>query len=58
MLAFVLFGVFKWRKQVYDNNDAHSMFGEYFSGLKKKRFASTYNLLLVLRRLVLISWLV
>jgi hypothetical protein len=58
MLAFVLFGVFKWRKQEYNNSNAHSMFGEYFSGLKKKRFASTYNLLLVLRRLVLISWLV
>jgi cysteine-rich repeat protein len=58
MLSFMLLGVFKWSKQSYNDSNARSIFNEYFSGLKKKRFASFYNLLLILRRLVLISWLI
>jgi cysteine-rich repeat protein len=58
LVSFLLFGVYKWYKFVGRENIRESNFNEFFSGLKKKRFASAYNLLLVLIRLIMISWLI
>jgi membrane protein implicated in regulation of membrane protease activity len=47
-------GTYIWRKCLSSNSN----FQEIFSGLKMKPAARSYQLLLMLRRLILISWMI
>jgi cysteine-rich repeat protein len=57
--AFFVIGVKLWitrvRKWAYHKE---SRFNEFFSGLKKKKFASAYNLLILMRRAYLTLWII
>jgi hypothetical protein len=57
--AFLIFSVKLWvsriRKQAYHEE---SKFDEFFGGLKRKKFASAYNLLILIRRVYLVLWII
>jgi fatty acid desaturase len=58
LAVFLLFGVYKWIEFIRSKNFSKSKFNEFFNGLRRSKFASTYNLILILRRLLIICWLI
>jgi hypothetical protein len=58
LTVFLLFGVCKWIEFIRSKNFSKSRFNEFFNGLRRSKFASTYNLMLILRRLLIICWLI
>jgi hypothetical protein len=58
LLVFILFEIYKWLEFIRDQKYPLTSFNELFSGLKKTKFASAFNILLNLRKLAFLSWLI
>jgi hypothetical protein len=54
----LLFGGFISIKSINSEQNINSKFCEFTNGLKRKRVASAFNLILIIRRLVLVFWLI
>jgi hypothetical protein len=58
LLMFFLFEIHKWLEFTHNKKYQITSFNEFFSGLKKSKLASAYNIFLNLRKLVFLCWLI